>query len=165
MRKWRENEKMKRKWREKKEMDRNGERIRKCREWISLRFLILSSFPLRFLIISPFSHSQAGRLVQLVQACLRKTHGSWRPVQCKKCPSFLNPNYRKLQNDPKIVGLEIGSTAPQKLEPFFSLSQDWLLWCVVKIGFQDCCQDWSHFITSSPSASSVSIFGIFWGKP
>ena len=41
-------------------MDREGgnkEKIRKCRERISLDFLILSPFPLHFLIISPFSHS------------------------------------------------------------------------------------------------------------
>ena len=32
----------------------NGERMRKCRESISLYFLILSPFPLHFLILSPF---------------------------------------------------------------------------------------------------------------
>ena len=33
----------------------------------SLHFLILSPFPLHFLILTLFSHSQAGRLAQLVQ--------------------------------------------------------------------------------------------------
>ena len=46
----------------------NGEKMRECREWISLHFLILSPLPLHFCILSPFSHSQAGRLSQLVQA-------------------------------------------------------------------------------------------------
>ena len=62
------------------EMDREGgnkEKMRKCREWISLHFLILSPFPLRFLILSPFPfhflilspffRSQAARLAQFVQ--------------------------------------------------------------------------------------------------
>ena len=43
-------------------MDREGgnkEKMRKCRDWISLHFLHLSPFPLHFLIRSPFSHSQA----------------------------------------------------------------------------------------------------------
>ena len=51
-------------------MDREGgnkEKITKCREWISLHFLILSPFPLHFLILSPFSHSPAARLAQVVQ--------------------------------------------------------------------------------------------------
>ena len=51
-------------------MDREGgntERMRECREWISL--LILSQFPLHFLIHSPVSHSQAARLAKLVQPC------------------------------------------------------------------------------------------------
>ena len=54
-------------------MDREGgnkEKIRKCRERISLDFLILSPFPLHFLIISPFSRSMAARLPQFVQPCL-----------------------------------------------------------------------------------------------
>ena len=44
-------------------MDREGgnkEKMRKCGECISLHFLILSIFPLHFIILSPFSHSQAG---------------------------------------------------------------------------------------------------------
>ena len=65
----------------------NKEKMRKCREWISLLILILSPFPhslsisspfphslspfsLHFLIISPFSHSQAGRLAQIGQPCI-----------------------------------------------------------------------------------------------
>ena len=40
----------------------------------------------------------------------------------KKYPSFfLKPKFRKLQDDSKNVSLEIGSTSPQKLGPFFSL--------------------------------------------
>ena len=38
-------------------MDREGEneeKMRKCREWISLHFLILSPFPFQFLILSQF---------------------------------------------------------------------------------------------------------------
>ena len=53
----------------------------KCREWISLRFLILfpftlhflilSPFPFHFLILSSFSLSPAARLPQVVQPCRR----------------------------------------------------------------------------------------------
>ena len=48
-------------------MDRKGGNkvnMRKCGECISLHSLIISRFPLHFLILSPFSHSQAARLVQ-----------------------------------------------------------------------------------------------------
>ena len=57
-----------------------------------------SSFSFHFLSVFSFSlhfHSQAGRLVQLVQACLRETHVSWRPVwsikwsSVFKCPFSL----------------------------------------------------------------------------
>ena len=58
-------------------MDREGgnkEKMRKCREWISLHFLILSpvplhSFPLHFLILSPFSRIPDARMQQVVQPC------------------------------------------------------------------------------------------------
>ena len=53
-------------------MDREGgnkEKMRKCRERISLNFHILSPFPLHFLILSPFSRSPAARLQQVVQPC------------------------------------------------------------------------------------------------
>ena len=55
-------------------MDREGgnkERMRKCREWISLHFLILSSLPLHFLILSSFPRSPAARLQRFVQPCQR----------------------------------------------------------------------------------------------
>ena len=54
-------------------MDREGgnkENMRKCREWISLHFLILSPFPLYFLNLSPFFRSRAARLPQVVQPWL-----------------------------------------------------------------------------------------------
>ena len=75
-------------------MDREGgykEKIRKCREWISLHFLILSPFlfhflilspfPLHFLILAPFSRSPAARLPQIVQP-----YQSWK---LWKCGSFI----------------------------------------------------------------------------
>ena len=37
-------------------------RERKCREWISLHFLIFSPFPLHFVILPPFSCSQAATI-------------------------------------------------------------------------------------------------------
>ena len=46
--------------------------MRKCRESISLYFLIISPFPLHFLILSPFPRSPAARL----QGC----SGLWHPV-------------------------------------------------------------------------------------
>ena len=53
-------------------MDREGgnrERMRKCRESISLDFIIFSPFPPHFLILSPFPCSPAARLPQFVQPC------------------------------------------------------------------------------------------------
>ena len=47
-------------------MDKKGGNKEKMR-----KFPILSLFPLHFLILSPFSHSQAGRLAQLVQPCVK----------------------------------------------------------------------------------------------
>ena len=44
--------------------------MRKCRELISLHFLLLSPFPLHFLILSPLIRSQAARPSQFVQPCL-----------------------------------------------------------------------------------------------
>ena len=41
-------------------MDREGgnkEKMRKCREWISLHFLNISPIPLHFLTLAPFPHS------------------------------------------------------------------------------------------------------------
>ena len=59
------------------------------------------------------------------------------PSNQKKYPSFfLQPNFRKLQNDSKNASLKIGSKGPQKLGPFFSLflmiktlssGQEWFL--------------------------------------
>ena len=48
----------------------NRERMRKCRESISLHFLIFSPFPPHFLILSPFPRSPAARLQRFVQPCL-----------------------------------------------------------------------------------------------
>ena len=45
----------------------NRERMRKCRESISLHFLIFSPFPPHFLILSPFPRSPAARLQRFVQ--------------------------------------------------------------------------------------------------
>ena len=47
----------------------NRERMRKCRESISLHFLIFSPFPPHFLIFSPFPRSPAARLQRFVQPC------------------------------------------------------------------------------------------------
>ena len=47
----------------------NRERMRKCRESISLLFLIFSPFPPYFLILSPFPRSPAARLQRFVQPC------------------------------------------------------------------------------------------------
>ena len=47
----------------------NRERMRKCRESISLHFLIFSPFPPHFLILSPFPRSPAARLQRFVQPC------------------------------------------------------------------------------------------------
>ena len=59
------------------DVGRNKERMRKCRVWISLHFLILppfphslsisSPFPLHFLIFSSFPRSPAARLQRFVQ--------------------------------------------------------------------------------------------------
>ena len=58
----------------------NKEKMRKCREQISLHFLILSPFPLHFLILSPFPHSQAARLAKVVQPCVSATdQQKWNP--------------------------------------------------------------------------------------
>ena len=48
----------------------NRERMRKCREPISLHFLIFSPFPPHFLILSPFPRSPAARLQRFVQPCV-----------------------------------------------------------------------------------------------
>ena len=62
-----------------KKIDKEGgnkEKMRKCREWVSLHspcslnFLILSPFPLDFLILSPFSRNQDARMQQVVQPWL-----------------------------------------------------------------------------------------------
>ena len=45
----------------------NRERMRKCRESISLHVLIFSPFPPHFLILSPFPRSPAARLQRFVQ--------------------------------------------------------------------------------------------------
>ena len=45
----------------------NRERMRKCRESISLHFLIFSPFSPHFLILSPFPCSPAARLQRFVQ--------------------------------------------------------------------------------------------------
>ena len=47
----------------------NRERMRKCRESISLHFLIFSPFPPHFLILSSFPRSPAARLQRFVQPC------------------------------------------------------------------------------------------------
>ena len=47
----------------------NRERMRKCRESISLHFLIFSPFPPHFLILPPFPRSPAARLQRFVQPC------------------------------------------------------------------------------------------------
>ena len=62
----------------------NGERMKKCRESISLHFLILSPFPLHFLILSPFplhflilspfSRSLAPRLQRVAQPWNKQTN-------------------------------------------------------------------------------------------
>ena len=49
-------------------MDREGgnkEKMRKCREYLSLHFLILSPFPLHFLIFSLFSRIKDARMQQV----------------------------------------------------------------------------------------------------
>ena len=43
--------------------------MRKCRESVSLHFLIFSPFPPHFLILSPFPRSLAARLQRFVQPC------------------------------------------------------------------------------------------------
>ena len=54
----------------------NRERMRKCRESISLHFLIFSPFPPHFLILSPFPRSPAARLQQVAQPCRQTSHES-----------------------------------------------------------------------------------------
>ena len=46
-------------------------KMRKCREWIFLHFLILSPFPPHFLILSPFSRRQTAKLPQFVQTSVK----------------------------------------------------------------------------------------------
>ena len=55
----------------------NRERMRKCRESISLHFLIFSPFPPHFLILSPFPRSPAARLqLSIYMLCVQcyKSH-------------------------------------------------------------------------------------------
>ena len=55
--------------------------MRKCRESISLHFLIFSPFPPHFLILSPFPRSPAARLQQFVLPCVEVVVvvvGSWQ---------------------------------------------------------------------------------------
>ena len=47
----------------------NKEKMRKCREWISLLFLIIFPFTPHFFILSPFSRSLAARLPKVMQPC------------------------------------------------------------------------------------------------
>ena len=70
----------------------NGERMRKCRESISLyflmlspfplHFLILSPFPLHFLILSPFPRSPAARLQRVVTPCRHHHHHQYHHHHC-----------------------------------------------------------------------------------
>ena len=54
------------KWIEREEVQREWGNVA---EWISLLFLILSLFPLHFLILSSFPRSPAARLQRFVQPC------------------------------------------------------------------------------------------------
>ena len=70
----------------------NRERIRKCRESISLHFLIFSPFPhslsisspfpLHFLILSSFPRSPAARLQRFVQPCQTLTKDQKLSMDC-----------------------------------------------------------------------------------
>ena len=76
-------------------MDRergNKEKMRKCREWISIHFLILSPFilhfltlspfPFHFLILSPFSRIPDARIQKVLQPCTLKL-GWWHSRSCR----------------------------------------------------------------------------------
>ena len=82
--------------------------MRKCREWISLHFLSISSFSLHFLFIfsfSPFSCSQAARLPQFVQPWLAGTflRGQWCPNLSKKM-EFMKVTKMDVKADLLLVG-------------------------------------------------------------
>ena len=63
----------------------NRERMRKCRESISLHFLIFSPFPPHFLILSPFPRSPAARLQRFVQPWLvQSQYRAYMPVYIGK---------------------------------------------------------------------------------
>jgi len=70
----------------------NRERMRKCRESISLHFLIFSPFPPHFLILSSFPRSPAARLQRFVQP--------WSWVDCL---ARLNPPFCETLTGPNVA--------------------------------------------------------------
>ena len=69
----------------------NRERMRKCRESISLHFLIFSPFPPHFLILSPFPRSPAARLQRFVQP--------WQGYNVEKADILTKDNHKKMETN------------------------------------------------------------------